>query len=323
MSIFRWLSEDRPGPKWQANLELTWPAYRRWFLLEGDDARPSLAEGRAALETHMPELMPLWHELVALADGDETVARLLTLYRPTPYLSGCTQAAWVRDEPRLVRNYDYHPRLIEGLFLRSAWLGAPVLAAVDCLWGALDGVNARGLAVALSFGGRPTVGDGFGIPLILRYVLETCGDVADATEVLRRVPSHMAYNVSLVDASGAHAVVHVAPDRPTRATTSLVATNHQREADSSRYIRATRSKQRRRFLREHLASADLTAEGLAQLFLEPPLYSNGHAGGHGTLYTADYRPAAGSVRYLWPDAVVEQGLDAFEERELFVPFEGV
>ncbi len=323
MSVFRWVDEERPGPKWRANLDLTWPAYRDWFLLEGDEARPSLEEGRAALETHMPELVPLWHELVAQADGDEAVARLLTLYCPTPYLSGCTQAAWTRDEPRLVRNYDYHPRLIEGLFLQSCWLGAPVVAAVDCLWGVLDGVNARGLAVALSYGGRPVVGRGFGIPLILRYVLELCSTVAEAAEVLRRVPSHMAYNVTLVDATGAHAVAHVAPDRPTRVTSALVATNHQREADSSRYIRATRSKQRKRFLRERLADPELTGDGLAQLFLQAPLYSNGHAGGHGTLYTADYRPAAGSVRYLWPEFVVEQSLGAFEERELFVPFEGV
>ena len=67
MTVFRWVAEERPGPRWRANLDLTWPAYRKWFLLEGDDARPSLDEGLAALREHMPELVPLWSELVALA----------------------------------------------------------------------------------------------------------------------------------------------------------------------------------------------------------------------------------------------------------------
>ena len=50
----------------------------------------------------------------------------------------------------------------------------------DCLWGLLDGMNDAGLAVSLTFGGRPVLGDGFGIPLVMRYVLETCEDVAEA-----------------------------------------------------------------------------------------------------------------------------------------------
>lgn len=318
--IFRWLNEDRPGTRWLESLERTWSAYRGWFLREGDEARPPLAEGLSALETHMPELVPVWRDLVALANGDETVARMLTLYRPTPFLTGCSQAVWLNGRPRLVRNYDYHPLLCEGTFLRSAWTGGPVLAASDCLWGAVDGVNARGLAVALSYGGRPVVGDGFGITLILRYLLETCGSSAEACDVLRRVPSHMAYNVSIVDAAGDHAVARVSPDRPTRVTRETVATNHQRESESSRYIRATHSKRRRKFLRARLADPALTPAGLVDLFLEPPLYADAHARGHGTLYTAEYVPGEGTARYLWPGAVVTQGLETFEERDLVVPF---
>ena len=33
---------------------------------------------------------------------------------------------------------------------------------LDCLWGLLDGVNDAGLALSLTFGGRPQVGAGFG-----------------------------------------------------------------------------------------------------------------------------------------------------------------
>ena len=57
----------------------------------------------------------------------------------------------------------------------------------DCLWGLLDGINDSGLAVSLTFGGRKDVGDGFAIPLVVRYVLETCDTVAEARAALARV----------------------------------------------------------------------------------------------------------------------------------------
>lgn len=98
---------------------------------------------------------------------------------------------------------------------------------LDCLWGLLDGVNDEGLAVSLTFGGRPQVGDGFGIPLVIRYVLEVCGTVGEAVDVLRRVPVHMSYNVTALDRAGGWATVYVAPDRPARVTGRAVATNHQ------------------------------------------------------------------------------------------------
>ncbi|HAJ19087.1 MAG TPA: hypothetical protein DCL95_03350, partial [Rhodospirillaceae bacterium] len=63
-------------------------------------------------------------------------------------------------------------------------------------WGVLDGVNEKGLAVSLTFGGRRAVGEGFGIPVILRNILEFCATVEDAAKVLAEVPTHMAYNVT-------------------------------------------------------------------------------------------------------------------------------
>ena len=57
----------------------------------------------------------------------------------------------------------------------------------DCLWGLLDGMNDAGLAVSLTYGGRRVLGHGFGIPLVLRYLLETCDNVRDASRVLKRL----------------------------------------------------------------------------------------------------------------------------------------
>lgn len=319
---FRWVQEERPGAVWAEEFVRTWPSYREWFLQEGDDARPDLASCRAALERHMPELVPIWERLAELTGGDEVAARMLSLYRPTPYLTGCSQAVWMRDEPFLVRNYDYHPSSFEGTVLHGAWSGVPNMASIDCLWGVLDGINAHGLVVSLAFGGRRQVGDGFGIPLILRYALETCRTSAEAAAVLQRVPSHMSYNVSLLDAAGEYAVVAVAPDRPTSIAREQVATNHQRAVEWTRHDQFTRSAERERYLEELVADPELTADQFVARFLRPPLYNTRYARAFGTLYTAAYHPGTGRARYLWPGRRIEQSLDAFEPQELVVTLGG-
>jgi predicted choloylglycine hydrolase len=318
---FRWLREERPGPLWVAELERLRDSYVAWFAKEGDAARPDLASCADALETYMPELVPTWEELLRLAGGGADMGRLLSLWCPTPYLSGCTQAVLLRESPILVRNYDYRPDLCEGTFLLSRWHGTRVLAAVDCLWGVLDGLNEHGLAVALSFGGRDVVGEGFGIPLVLRYALEFCRTTPEAAAVLERVPSHMAYNVSLLDVAGRRAVVAVAPDRPTAVRELDVATNHQEPQGFTRFAKATKSAERERFLYERLSDPALDAEALTRLFLEPPLFNDSYERAHGTLYTAVYRPRELSASFLWQGGLrQDQSFDAFEPRELDVSY---
>ena len=115
--------------------------------------------------------------------------------------------------PVLARNYDLHPDLNEGVIIRTGWSGRRVLGTSEFLWGLADGMNEDGLALSLAFGGSREVGPGFGITLILRYVLEVCTTVPDALEVLARLPSHMAYNVTLLDRHGAAKTVQLAPAR--------------------------------------------------------------------------------------------------------------
>ena len=84
-----------------------------------------------------------------------------------------------------------------------------MLGTSDLLWGLLDGMNEDGLAVSLTFGGRQDVGDGFGIPLVLRYVLETCATVEAGRQ---RTPADSRVAVLQRGAgrrTGAHATVFV------------------------------------------------------------------------------------------------------------------
>jgi predicted choloylglycine hydrolase len=311
--IFTAVDEATPGEKWQALFRRFWPAYRSWYLREGDAARPGYLTCRSALRTHMPELESTYDELVELAGGGDLAARFLSLYRPPPFLTACSQGVWRGEEPALVRNYDYDPTLCEGVTLRSAWNGRRVIAMSDCMWGALDGVNDAGLAASLAFGGRRAVGDGFGMPLILRYVLETCETTKQAVKVLRRVPTHMAYNVTVVDRSGAFATLFLSPDRPAIVTQRPLATNHQRRVEWKEYAGATASLEREQYLGELLADQDETLPSLIQRFLRVPLYSAQFQKGWGTLYTSVYRTGAPAAEFHWPGGQVTQTFDAFRE----------
>ena len=300
--VFAAVQERAPGATWQSLFRARWPAYKAWYLAEGIAARPTYLQCMSALRGHMPELIPIYERLCALAGGSDLSARFLSLYRPPPYISGCSQAVWRDGEPVLIRNYDYDPRLCDALIMDTAWSGGRVIASVDCLWGCLDGMNQSGLAVSLSFGGRRAIGDGFGIPIVLRYVLEFCRTAAEAAEVLRRVPSHMAYNVTAIDRTGAFFTAYLAPHRPAEISQAPLATNHQGEIEWQRHADATASIERERFLSDLLADPALTAPKLANSFLRRPLRSSAYERGFGTLYTAIYRPARGEVEFRWPAA---------------------
>ena len=97
----------------------------------------------------------------------------------------------------------------------------------DCGIGALDGVNEHGLAVAIAFGGRRVVGDGFGIGIVVRYVLEFAPDVPTALEMLARIPVHLAYNVALQDSAGRSAIAYLSPDRAMVVSGGATAANRQ------------------------------------------------------------------------------------------------
>lgn len=317
---FEAVAERRPGARWQTLFRRAWPDYERWFLKEGEGRRPGYLSCRKALEAHMPELFPIWERLTALAGGGDRPARMLSLYCPTPYLVGCSQLLWTADEPVLIRNYDYHPHYCEGVFLLSRWTGTRVIAASDSLWGALDGMNEHGLAATLAFGGRQVVGEGFGMPLILRYVLEVCRTVADGVAVLKRVPSHMAYTVGLIDASGAHATVFVSPDRATEVSDARISTNHQGRVEWPEYAALTGTVAREASLRSAVAQPDASPDRLVRQFLRPPLASRNWDRAFGTLYTAAYRPATGRVEYRWPHGGLEQGFADFSETVTVVTY---
>jgi predicted choloylglycine hydrolase len=314
------VDEPQPGPAWRERFEAMWPAYRAWYLRDGDAARPNYPSCRRALAAHMPELVDTYDRVVELAGGGDLAARLLSLYRPPAFIVGCSQGAWTRGEPALVRNYDYPVSRLEGLVCLTAWDGHQVIGMSDCLWGLLDGINDAGLAVSLTFGGRREVGDGFAVPLVVRYLLETCDTVAQAGEALARIPVHAAQNVTVLDAGGDLLTAYVGPGRPPQLRRIAATTNHQGEVAWPEYVRAVRSVEREQRVLELLDDGDLDRERFVAAFLEPPLHSTGYVGGFGTIYTAAYYPAERRVEYRWPGLVWEQSFDDFRESSHTVTF---
>jgi predicted choloylglycine hydrolase len=313
---FRSLEELELGPKWQGMFEERWPHYRAWFLREGEGARPSYATSSRMLSAHMPELMPAYERLVDLAGGGDLAARMLSLYKPPPYLAACSQGAWTREGgPMLVRNYDYAPSRFEGTIWSTRLTERRVIGMSDCLWGLLDGMNDAGLAVSLTFGGRRVLGDGFGIPIVVRYLLETCDEVAQARETLSRLPYSLSHNLTIVDRDGAVLTAYLSPDREPIFREFPAATNHQGLVEWPEQAKATQTIERERRIIELLDDHASSAEGFVESFLRAPLFSTSYESGFGTLYTAAYRAAQGVAEYRWPEHSWRLGFDDFVETE--------
>ena len=313
---FRASEELELGPKWAAVFEERWPHYLEWFLREGEGARPSYATSARMLREHMPELMAAYEQVVDLAGGGDLAARMLSHYRPPPYLAACSQGVWSRDgHPVLVRNYDYAPSRMEGIVWSTQLSERRVIGMSDCLWGLLDGMNDAGLAVSLTFGGRRVLGDGFGIPLVVRYLLETCDEVGSARESLSRLPYALAHNLTVVDRAGDVLTAYLSPDREPIFRTVPAATNHQGIVDWPEQAHATRTIERERRILDLLVRPETTAASFEDAFLRSPLFSTAYDSGFGTLYTAAYRPAEGLVDYRWPSFSWRLEFDVFVEGE--------
>ena len=317
---FRAFSEKKAGAQWQQEFDNRWPAYHRWFLRYGERDRPSYFESLQALKSYMPELLPAYENMVELAGGGDHAARFLSHYCPPPLFRGCSQAVYLNDEPVIVRNYDYSPYVFDGLLMRSHFDKVAVIAMIDCMSGVLDGMNQHGLAVSMSFGGIEAFGEGFGITILLRYILEYASNVREAVELVKDIPVHGAYNVTLLDKQANFSTLMMAPGKATREIPTAVATNHQKLGGWPLYEKKVQTAARHDYLSEAIKSKVDTADSFALKFLQPPLYHSQFARGFGTLYTAAYYPGRNECRYIWPEHEWRFNFDNFAETQYQINF---
>ncbi|GGK72167.1 C45 family autoproteolytic acyltransferase/hydolase [Amphritea balenae] len=313
------IDELTPGDKFSQLFNKSWPAYKAWYLDEGEAARPSYLECISALNEYMPELVPLYQELLKLLDCDDLQARFLSLYCPPTFYSGCSQLIYKKHEPVIIRNYDFPAFLCEGTILRSHWRDKQVIAMADCVWGVLDGINDAGLGVSINYGGRLVEGKGFGITIVVRYILETCSNVDEAIAVLKRVPVHLDYNIALLDKAGNHATVFIAPDRDICVTQATTSTNHQGPQEPGKPLFLEDSGIRLDALNTLASPRESNLQETISAFLHPPLYRC-HENSSGTLYTAVYNPTQGTVSYIWPHYSLNLSFDQLTEQTLDIHY---
>lgn len=306
------------GEKLSLRYQNAWPAYHRWLSRAPKQVSAEL--GRKKLQQYMPELINTYDSLCQILGGSERTGSFLSLYNPPVFRAGCSQAVKVNENTELVRNYDFPEALSDRLLLHTQWNGTRVIAMTDCLWGVLDGMNEHGLAVSLAYGGRSNSSDGFAITLVLRYLLEFCHNVVEAVEVLKKVPVHMAYNVTLVDREGTSKTAIICPGQPLKITTLGFATNHQNDAPIENLNAIADSYLREQFLSARLADKAINQQSLVELFLQEPLLrKSSDWRGWGTLYTAKYLPMTNEIELHWPHGqVIEQSFDHFVELDFCI-----
>lgn len=315
------VEETIPGEKLNRLFLNHWPAFRAWYLDEGEAARPTYLECVLAFKKYMPELYPLYQRMQDALNCDDLQARFLSLYQPPPFYSGCSQLIFKKDRQALIRNYDFPPILCEGTIMYSRWLEKGVIAMADCGWGVLDGMNDSGLSASIAFGGRFIKGDGFGISIVIRYILETCSTVEEAIDVFQRIPVHLDYNIALIDKAHNHATLFVAPSLDVFVSRAAASTNHHnfQESDSTLYLKD--SKIRLDAISSLLDSGAQCTSNIVESFLRPPIYRPHYVYQSGTLYTAAYYPQEGEVTYLWQDRVLHLSFNHFTEQEVHIIYD--
>ncbi|WP_420404552.1 C45 family autoproteolytic acyltransferase/hydolase [Nisaea sp.] len=301
--LFRAVDEPVPGPFARRAIEESREFARGWYARAERIPDPDACRRRVAQD--MPEMLPVFDDLAEFAGDDAAMVAALAGIDPPPLIpAGCTVRALSRPLATLLRNYDFHPDATSGVILRTNWAGTGVLGMGEGVSGLLDGVNEHGLAAAMTFGGRHVYGSGFGIILIVRYLLQVARDLKDAAEVLARLPCAWAHNVVVQDPTGKAIRAELAPDRAPSIVEVDAATNHQANvvpAESSRW----------RF--ETAGGLPDDADMARTIFSRGRLCLDDFEGWLGTLYTAEYRPPDGSVRFHWGADSWEQSLDRFEE----------
>lgn len=115
------------------------------------------------------------------------------------------------------RNYDYLFALKK--FTESSLIAPKdkfaYISQSDVFIGRSDGINEKGLSIAMSFVNGTKIQPGIGFHFIVRKVLEDCSSTVDAIALIRQAKVSASYNFLIADQSGDIAVVESAPQKST------------------------------------------------------------------------------------------------------------
>jgi predicted choloylglycine hydrolase len=227
-----------------------------------------------------------------------------------PRLGGCSA---VMSASAFARNYDFQPQNYGARLALVQPTGSYAsIGFSELLTGRLDGMNEHGLSVALHLVGRRRL-PGMSCVLMIRIVLDQCSTTDEAVEMFRRLPHAVAYNYSILDASGRAAVVEAMPGAfYARRGSALACTNHFQSPAMRPYNRArSRTSWTRLPPLEAWATEGLVVEALFEALnrsSSPAFFGRNGNGRFGTLHTIATEPSSKLVQVgVGGDASVVRG----------------
>lgn len=192
--------------------------------------------GKKSLEICEKIIPNICSEIKGLADGMKINYEMFASWLLSMYCldddHGCTCLCF-KDGDKVIfgRNSDMFPELkstSESILYRPE-SGNIFLGHSTSLILMEDGINEYGLAVGMTFLLPKNIKPGLNAGLLVRYILESCTNTAEALEVLNSVPISSTQNIILADTSGEMIVVECSSEkvivrRPEK--NYLIASNH-------------------------------------------------------------------------------------------------
>lgn len=191
-----------------------------------------------------------------------------------------------------VRNYDFTPDMYDGLFTLNETGDAYATAGYNLQGiGRHDGVNEHGLVAGLHFVSFDGYRKGLSPWVSVRFILEMCSTVDEASHMLKEIPHAACYNFSLGDALGNMAVVEASPSGVAvrMGESALGCVNHfEAQKDKNRQS-IDHSLRRSRYI-QSLSAGDLSHRQAFEMFkdVQSPLFFTDYDQWFGTLHTFSY-----------------------------------
>jgi predicted choloylglycine hydrolase len=180
-------------------------------------------------------------------------------------------------------------------------------------------MNEHGLCASLSYGGSDDTGKGFGVSLVLKYVLDFCKTTREAIEIFKRVPVSMAYNITLIDSINHVVTLELSPFEDPIVLARPFAVNQQGDFDLNNYAMFSNSQERQQTIKELLFDPLVSIESFVTAFSYSPLFSTDYDKNFGTLYTGIFNPFLRACEFRLPDGtIIYQSFENFIEQEFFI-----
>lgn len=241
---------------------------------------------------HAPHLL---EELHGIADAMGIPFKKAALFSGYGALEiqgmGCSS---IVNTNMLIRNYDFSTEVYDArlVFVQPNEGYASVGHSLH-VTGRTEGVNEKGLAVALHFVNSDEGQNGLTAGSVIRILLDTCKNTDEAVHMIKQLPHSWSYNFSIGDSTGHTVVVEESPfDINVRSDQDvLFCTNHFQREDMSPLNREhlENTEERLNYLsRSNVVNKD--AEQAFDMFRDAhaPLYSDAYSDFFGTLHTFAY-----------------------------------